>query len=301
MPAPTTTTLPALATPAEALRVGSRTFDWVDSTRATPANDRYRARSGRELVTTIWYPAVGSSSRFVHARAAADHAHGRFPILLLAHGHGGEPVDYTPDALNWASRGYVVVAPAFPLSRRRALGGPTYADLANQPGDLSFVLTRVLADNVDPSSWLYHLVDARRVGAVGHSMGAWTVLALVGNTCCRDRRVTAAVIDAGEMAPAFKTKFFAKGSAPVLFVNARDDATVPYAAGEQAYLAAPKPKYMLTLPSGGHITPYFGPKTPVGATVLQVTNDFLDRYVRTIRSVAIVSPDLRYGTLTSRR
>jgi predicted dienelactone hydrolase len=158
----------------------------------------------------------------------------------------------------------------------------------------------VLSDNVDPSSWLYHLVDARRVGAVGHSMGAWTVLALVGNSCCRDPRVKAAVIDAGEMVPAFNSMFFTHGSAPVLFVNVRDDPTVPYAAGEQAYLSAPKPKYMLTLPSGGHITPYFGPKTPVGATVLQVTNDFLDRYVRTIRSVAITSPDLRYGTLVHR-
>jgi predicted dienelactone hydrolase len=227
--------------PSAPLRVGERSYDWVDPSRSTPANGNYRARSTREIVTTIWYPARGPASAFVHWGATPDRAHGPFPVVLLAHGHGGEPGDYAADATDWASRGYVVVAPAFPLSRRRALGGPTYADLVDQPGDLSFVLTRVLTGNVDPGSWLYGLVDARRVGAVGHSMGAWTVLALVSNPCCRDRRVTAAIILAGEMAPAFKGRFFAKGAPPLLFAHARDDDTVPYAAGVRAFLAAPRP------------------------------------------------------------
>jgi predicted dienelactone hydrolase len=275
-------------------------YDWIDWSRPTPANGGYRGRSSRELVTTIWYPAPGTPSTYVDWGASPDTTHGPYPIVLLAHGHGGEPADYAPIATDWASRGYVVVAPAFPLSQRRALGGVTYDDLLNQPGDLSFVLTRVLTLNTDPNSWMHNLVDARRVGAVGHSMGAWTVLALAANPCCRDARVTAAILLAGEMAPTFKGKFYAKGAPPLLFVNARDDATVPYAAGEQAYLAAPRPKYFLTVKSGGHITPYFGPKTPVGATVLQVANDFLDRYLRDVRSVKLRSPDLHYATLASR-
>jgi dienelactone hydrolase len=300
IPTTTTSTLPPLATPTQTLRVGARTYDWVDWSRVTPANGGYRARSGREIVTTIWYPAQGPASAYVHWWATPDRAHGTFPVVLLAHGHGGEPADYAADATDWASRGYVVVAPAFPLSSRRALGGPTYTDLINQPGDLSFVLTRVLAGNVDSSSWLYGLLDARRVGAIGHSEGAWTVLALVANPCCRDRRVTAAVILAGEMASTFPATFFRNGAPPLLFVHALDDDIVPYAAGVQAFEAAPRPKYLLTVKSGGHITPYFGPRTPVGATVLQVTNDFFDHYLRNLTTVAVTSPDLRYATLANR-
>jgi dienelactone hydrolase len=300
-PAPTTTTstLPPLILPKVVLRVGVRSYDWIDTSRPTPANGNYRARNNRELVTTIWYPAVGAPSPYTFRGALPDRAHGPYPIVLFAHGHGGEPAAYTAIVTNWVSRGYVVVAPAFPLSRSRALGGPSYDDLLSQPGDLSYVLDRVLADNVDAGSWMYQMLDARRVAAVGHSMGAWTVLGLVGNQCCRDRRVTAAIVLAGEMAPAFTTKFFTKPAPPLLFVHARDDDVVPYSEGRRAYAAASRPKYLLTV-NGAHIQPYWGPKTPIGATVLQVTNDFLDHYVRGITTVGIVSPDRHYGTIERR-
>ena len=72
------------------------------------------------------------------------------------------------------------------------------------------MLTKVLTDNVDANSWMHGLLDARRVGAIGHSMGAWTVLGLVANQCCRDPRVKAAIILAGEMAPAFTTRYAAR-------------------------------------------------------------------------------------------
>jgi predicted dienelactone hydrolase len=282
------------------LRVGSRTFDWFDPSRPTPANGNYRARNGRELVTTIWYPAIGPADGISHRGATADHTRGPFPVVLFAHGHSGEPSDYSAFVTNWASRGYVVVAPAFPLSKRRALGGPSFADLLQQPGDLSYVLTRVLTLNLEPGSWLNGLIDARRVGAIGHSMGAWTVLGLTANACCRDRRVQAAIVLAGEMAPDFTTKFFTTPTPPLLFVHARDDDTVPFAAGARAYLAARAPKYFLTLPSGGHLTPYFGTGNPEGASVLQVINEFLDRYLRGIFTDRITSPDPRYSTLHSR-
>lgn len=296
----TTSTLPPLAAPNGALRVGVRSYDWVDWSRATPANGNYRARNRREIVTTIWYPALGPPSSYTHWGATPDRTRGPFPIVLFAHGHGGEPADYIGFVGNLASRGYVVVAPAFPLSRRAARGGATYSDIIDQPGDLSFVLDRVLAGNAEPGSWMNHLVDARRVAAVGHSMGAWTVLALVGNPCCHDHRVTAAVSLAGKLAPEFPAKFFGPGTPPILFVNGRDDDVVPYAAGTRAYAAARRPKYLLTVTGGGHVLPYRGPRTPVGATVMQVTNDFLDRYVRRIKTVMPASPDRRYATLQRR-
>jgi predicted dienelactone hydrolase len=281
-------------------RIGSRTYDWIDSSRPTPASNGYRARNHRELRTTIWYPAIGSPSRSVHRDASPDRAAGPFPIVLFAHGHGGQPTDYLGDIMSWTSRGYVVVAPEFPLSSADARGGPSYADVTEQPGDLSFVLTRVLQLNADAGSSLYHLVDARRIGAVGHSEGAWTVLALAGNSCCRDRRITAAIVMAGEMAPGFPRPFFSTGAPPILFVHARDDDVVNYLYDHNAYALAPSPKYFLTVPKGGHVIPYEATGTPVNDTVVTVTNDFLDRYLKSLAAVQIVSPDRTLATLTER-
>jgi dienelactone hydrolase len=302
-PAPTTTTsstLPPLAAPATAYRVGSRTFDWVDPSRMTPAHGKYHSRHGREIVTVIWYPAEGAPSPTVHNGATPAHNGGPFPVVLFAHGYGGEPADYRADIVKWASRGYVVVAPEFPLGNRRTVGGPVYTDLANQPGDLSFALTQVLGANADPRSWLHGVIEPRRVGAVGHSLGAWTVLALVANTCCRDRRITAAIIMAGEMSDSFKGRFYYSGAPPLLFIHAIDDPTVPYAAGKRAYLSAPRPKYLFTLKVGDHETPYLGSRYPEGTATVQVTDEFLDRYVRDLASVAITNPNRALATLVGR-
>jgi predicted dienelactone hydrolase len=299
-PTTTTSTLPPIAIPATPYRIGVRTFDWVDNTRPTPANNGYRARSYRELLTTIWYPAIGTPSAYVHHDATADHAAGPFPMVLFAHGHGGTPADYLADIMGWTSRGYVVAAPAFPLSNRRAHGGPSYADLTSQPGDLSYVLTRVLQLSADPGSWMHNLVDARRVGAIGHSEGAWTVLALAGDSCCRDTRVKAAVVLAGEMATGFPKPFYTKGAPPLLFVHARDDDVVPYRNGAAAYDAAPMPKYFLSVATGGHVAPYEASGDPTNNAVLEVVNDFLDRYLKSLAAVKIASPAPKLAALSER-
>jgi fermentation-respiration switch protein FrsA (DUF1100 family) len=101
------------------------------------------------------------------------------------------------------------------------------------------------------------------------------------------------------LAPAFTTKFFTSPAPPLLFVHALGDDVIPFKLGQQAYAAATAPKYFLTV-IGDHIQPYWGPATPLGATVLTVTNEFLDHYVRGLSNVAIVSPDVRYGRLESR-
>jgi len=57
------------------------------------------------------------------------------------------PADYAPLLRAIASAGYVVAAPIFPLTNTHALGGPNEADLVNQPRDVSFVITKLLALN----------------------------------------------------------------------------------------------------------------------------------------------------------
>jgi predicted dienelactone hydrolase len=300
VPTTTTSTLPPLAEPSTPYRVGQRVFDWIDPSRRTPAHGNYHSRAGREIVTVIWYPADGAPGATVANDAPPSRSGGPFPVLLFAHGHGGEPADYLIDIADWVSRGYVVVAPEFPLGNRRTPGGAIYADLPNQPGDVSFDLSQVLGANADPTSWMHGLIDPRRVGAIGHSSGAWTVLALVANSCCRDRRITAAIILAGEMSNSFKGRFYISGAPPLLFANAVDDPTVPYKAGEQAFLAAPRPKYFFGLKVGDHATPYLGYRYPEGIATLKVTEEFLDRYLRDLENVRITNPNPAIATLASR-
>jgi len=95
----------------------------------------------------------------------------------------------------------VVAAPQFPLTNDHTPGGPDAGDVVNQPGDMSFIVTSVLNASAHPNTTLSDLVDPNEVGAAGHSNGAITTLGLIANTCCKDQRVKAAVVMAGDEVP----------------------------------------------------------------------------------------------------
>jgi predicted dienelactone hydrolase len=154
----------------------------------------------------------------------------------------------------WARAGFVVVAPTFPLSDIAAAGGATAKDLVNQPGDLSFVLTQVLALSATKGNLLTGMIDPRRVGAVGHSLGAMTVLAWAENTCCEDRSVDAAVIIDGTEATFGDGKFFEGRTVPILVIHGTADETIPYANGEKIYEDAKPPKFLISLIGAPHVS-----------------------------------------------
>src|SRR5438105_1111385 len=162
--------------------VGVETAVFVDGSRSTPAGGA--ERPGRHLDTTIWYPARPRPRRPV-------------PGIVFAPGLGALPAGYEAMLRSWARAGYVVAAPAFPGSRADATGGPNAADYVSQPADVRFVIDGLLrlAHGRGP---LRGLVDPQRIGAAGHSLGGVTTLGLVANTCCRDRRVRAAIVMAGD-------------------------------------------------------------------------------------------------------
>jgi len=117
----------------------------------------------------------------------------RFPVLLFSHGLSGSPIsgDYTQAIVEFASHGYVVVAPfhADPRIADIDLGGLTdiaYALLhfndyialqTLRPLELRATLDRFL---VEPS--FRDRIDASKVGAFGASIGGESVLLLGGAT-----------------------------------------------------------------------------------------------------------------------
>jgi predicted dienelactone hydrolase len=236
-------------------RVGFETLTLVDHLRTTPQNGTAPALGYRTLSTYVLYPASGTPTASPVSGATPSHDGNPFPVIVFAHGLDSNGPIYEPLLYAWAKAGFVVVAPTFPLSSISAPGGDTATDLINQPGDLTFVLTQILALSGRAGNLLSGMVDPRRIGAVGHSLGAMTVLAWAENTCCEDKRVDAAVIIDGTETPTFGTdRYFAGHTVPILVVHGTADETIPYANGKKIYADAKAPKYMLSLIGAPHVS-----------------------------------------------
>ncbi|MFR9780017.1 alpha/beta hydrolase family protein [Micromonospora sp. MS34] len=198
----------------------------------------------RPLPVTVWYPARGAAGGEPERSAPA--ATGRFPVVMFSHGLGGRPEDYQLLLSRWAAAGFVVAAPKFPHTGAGGDGNPL--DVLNQPADVSYALTQVLALDRKAGDPLRGRLDADRVAAAGHSAGGVTTIGLF--TAGRDDRLDAGIVFAGT-ALGVGTGF-AGAAAPQLFVHGEADEVVSYAAGRAVYDAVPWPKAMLSLPRGDH-------------------------------------------------
>ncbi|MGC4744457.1 alpha/beta hydrolase family protein [Micromonospora sp. DT201] len=201
-------------------------------------------RDGRALPVTIWYPAAGDAGGA--AKRSASAANGRFPVVMFSHGLGGRPDDYATLLTRWSAAGFVVAAPVFPHTSRG--GDGNVLDVLNQPADVSYALTQVLALDAKADDPLHGRLDADRVAAAGHSAGGVTTIGLF--TASRDERLDAGVVFAGTALGVGTA--FAGAAAPQLFVHGELDEVVGYAAGKAVYDKVPWPKAMLSLPNGDH-------------------------------------------------
>jgi fermentation-respiration switch protein FrsA (DUF1100 family) len=234
--------------------VGMRFIRLVDQTRVI------RLPSGkmepRPLTTYVRYPAVGKPSATDLADAPADRSAGPFPLVVFGHGFAVTPATYTRLLHTWARAGYVVAAPVFPLGHANAPGGPTEADLVNQPADLSFVISHLLSANASPGDPLNGLIDPSRIAIAGHSDGADTALAVAYNRHFHDPRVRAALILSGAEIPGIKGYTFPPGSPALLATQGTADTLNPPSLTNTFYNTASRPKFLLTLPRAGHLPPY---------------------------------------------
>jgi dienelactone hydrolase len=201
----------------------------------------------RVLVTDIRYP-----------------AHGRppYPLVVFAHGFALTPTPYARLLDTWAHAGYVVAAPAFPVERAGAPGGPSETDLPNEPGDIRFVISQLLR----AASPVRGLIDPSRIAVAGQSDGAVAAFSAAYDRRYRDSRIDAALVMSGGPLAGYTA---AAGHAPqLLAIQGTQDPLNPPAVTTGYYRLLRRPKFMLLLLGAGHLPPY--------------TSD--DRWARVVRS-----------------
>jgi predicted dienelactone hydrolase len=226
----------------------------------------------RTLVTVVRYPAVGAPSARDVANAQPERSAGPFPLVVFAHGYRLAPFTYTRLLHAWARAGYVVATPFFPLTNADA-PAVDRSDLINQPQDLRFVISRLLAQRGPP---LRGLVDGSALG--GHSDGVDSALALAYSQV-RDRRVRAALGFAGAEIASFTGFSNSARNVPLLAVQGTADSVNSPSGTYSYFAAAPRPKYLLRLLGAEHTAPYQSEQPHLGI-VARVSVAFLDGYLK---------------------
>ena len=250
-------------------RVGQRQMTFVEPAHAGPSGQHL---SRRRLVTLIRYP----SSR--RPAAAARPAAGPFPLVMFAPGFMQCSDPYAHLLRAWASAGYVVAAVDFPRTDCHAGAAAVEGDLVNQPHDLSYVISRLLALSAHRRDLLSGLLNRHQIAAAGQSDGGDTVAALA-NTCCADRRLVAVAVLSGAEWPPMPGRYFAHRAPPMLFTQGSADTINPPWMSRQLYNAdSPRARYYLDLFGADHTVPYWGANR-VERLVARVTLAFFDQYV----------------------
>jgi dienelactone hydrolase len=211
----------------------------------------------RRVVTVIRYPL---------------HVAGPFPLIVFGHGFAVTPAPYAPLLRTWAAAGFVVAAPIFPLGSAHAPGGPDEADIVNQPGDMSLVITRL------ETGPLGGLIDRHAIAVAGQSDGGMTALAAAYDPPYLDSRVDAAVILSGAELPGRSIAFHTPRP-PLLATQGTADTTNLPRNTYAFFAAAPRPKYLLQLLGAGHLAPYASEQPQLGI-IERTTLAFLDRYLK---------------------
>lgn len=241
-------------------------------------------RISRPVTTYLWYP------------PAADR--GPWPLVVFGHGFATTPFRYRRLLRAWAAAGYLVAAPVFPLGNAHAPGGPDENDIVNQPRDMSFVISRLLAADASAANPLHGLVDPLRIAVAGQSDGAETAFATAYQRPWHDRRVRAAVILSGAELGGHVA--LASQTAPLLAVQGTADRINPAKYTFQLFHAVGRPKFLLLLRRADHLGPYTVPGARLAA-VEQVSIAFLDHYLGggSLGSISRAAARFRSDTLTS--
>ena len=216
--------------------VANERFTAVDTARPTEAHEEYPGADERVLKGELWRPeGLGHPG----------------PLVVYSHGFMSFRREGLYLARFLASHGYTVVAADYPLTGIRAPGGPQMTDVVNQPGDISFLITTLLARNADPGDSLHGTIDPDRIAVAGTSLGGMTSLLAGFHRKLRDPRIAAVVSIAGPTS-IFGPAFFEGGKPPLLMIYGSEDAIVNYEKDALPVLSMYPDAILVTLADASH-------------------------------------------------
>jgi len=141
--------------------------------------------SARRVAAELWYAAAGTPKveeltirpplRALTVARNAEPSAGRRPLVVLSHGNWGSRYSQGWLALKLVASGYVVVSTSHPGTVGDEQTAAGRYRLWDRSRDVSFTLDRILND----PKWSA-IIDASRIGFVGHSFGGWTGVSLAG-------------------------------------------------------------------------------------------------------------------------
>ena len=236
-------------------QVRVHTFPFVDRSRTVVFETGSRAP--RPLPTVVRYPT----------------GRGPYPLVVFAHGFSLTPGAYSALLDSWARAGFVVAAPIFPLTNARAPGGLNESDIINQPRDVSFVISQLLALSARSHGPLAGKIDGARIAVAGQSDGGVTALAVADDSRFRDPRIAAVIVMSGARLGGMGA--FPRHGPPLLALQGTAD-TLNLPSDTEAYFSlAPRPKFLVWLLGAQHLPPYTT-EEPQLSVVERATLAFLD-------------------------
>ncbi len=194
-------------------------------------------------VTTVSETWTDSArSRTLPIKIYKPEGKGPWPIILFSHGLGGSRDGYQYLGEFWASHGYLSVHVQHPGSDSSLIHKGDYAETmkefkkaaanltnaTDRPKDIHFALDHLTALNESDPQWKGKL-DLTRVGASGHSFGAYTTLAATGlatptgNALFQDPRIKAAIPMSSPANTRNKETAYRKFKIPLLHMTGTDD------------------------------------------------------------------------------
>lgn len=161
-----------------ARNIGEMTLFFKDSARNRP------------VTTEVWYPTNDTMTqkealeqmdkKLVPVIRVSTVRNGKIlnqkmPLILLSHGAGAGRINLEWLADGLVRRGFIVAAADHYGNTYDNRIGEDFAQPWRRPLDISYALTALLKDTV-----FGRVIDPERIGAAGHSIGGYTVLALAG-------------------------------------------------------------------------------------------------------------------------
>jgi len=211
-------------------------FTATDARRPLQAYKAFPGASARTLKGELWRPAVLAQPG---------------PLVVYSHGFLSFHREGLYLARFLASHGYTVLAVDYPLTGYAAPDGPLMRDVVNQPGDVSYLITTLLARNSNRADPLYATIDPARIAVAGTSLGGLTSMLATFHPRMRDARIAAAISIAGPTSM-LTDAFFATSHVPFLVIFGDADVIVPYAANATAVLDKHPGVILVSLRNGSH-------------------------------------------------